>query len=599
MPWPSNNAAVTPNMVGLNICRPLWVMRYLPATVRNTATSGSISASSFAAKVDFATITSPISIIISDVDGDGKPDLLGSNYDDNSLSVLRNIATSGSISASSFKNRINLLTDTGPRSVCVGDLDGDGKPDIAVVNNTANTVSVIHNPYISSPTNISRPDEICMNSTATLSASCVAGATPTWYPAIIIITGPSKNRVAETPLFVGSPFTTPPLASTKAYLVRCEQGANVSPNAPVFVYVNSNPSPAAPTITASGPTTFCNGGSVTLNSNVSNNNAINFVKTISQYVTVPHSASINLSTTFTMEAWVKYSGSNSTIVDKGNYDFLWELNANSNGNKLGYYERNTGWKYSTGIVPENIWTHVAITLQSGTLTFYINGVASGTAAVASAFQDTEPMNIGRQQPTACVCNHFNGSMDELRLWNVVRTQVQLQSNMTNSVPTNSAGLVAYYKFDEGTGTTTADATGNGNNGTLINSNGLTWQVSSTSPVVKAVLWSPGGATTPSIVATTTGTYTATVTNGYGCSTSTSTIVNVGSNAALVTLISPTDDYSSSTIVKTASIVNGKITATNKVTGTAKVDYKAKSVQLNAGFKADNGTVFSAAVGGCN
>ena len=172
--------------------------------------------------------------------------------------------------------------------------------------------------------------------------------------------------------------------------------------------------------------------------------------------------------------------------------------------------------------------------------------------------------------------------------------------MNSTIPTNSAGLVAYYKFDEGTGTTTADASGNGNNGTLVNSNGLTWQVPTTSPVnINTLLWSPGGATTPTIIVTTAGTYTATVTNAYGCSTSTSTIVNVGSNAALVTLISPTDDYSSSTIVKTASIVNGKITATNKITGTAKVTYNAKSIQLDAGFKADNGTVFNAAVGGCN
>ena len=322
---------------------------------------------------------------------------------------------------------------------------------------------------------------------------------------------------------IGASFATPNLIITTAYKVRAENVTCISPFTDFTVTVN--PKPTALTITASGPTTFCNGGSVTLNSNLGNNNALNFVKTSSQYVSVPHSASINLSTTFTMEAWVKYSGSNSTIVDKGNYNFLWQLNANSNGNKMGFYTRNTGaWVYSTGIVPENTWTHVAITLSAGTLTYYINGVASGTAAVTFS-QDTQPMNIGRQQPTACVCNHFNGSMDELRLWNVVRTQSQLQTNMNSTIPTNSAGLVAYYKFDEGTGTTTADATGNGNNGTLVNANGITWQVPTTSPVVKAVLWSPGGATTPSIVATNVGTYTATVTNGYGCSSSGSITIN--------------------------------------------------------------------------
>ncbi len=560
------------------------------SVLRNTSSSGSIS---FATKVDFAIGVSPIAVNIGDLDGDGKLDLISSNYSANKVSVLRNVATSGSISTNSFATKVDYFASTGPRFVCVGDLDGDGKPDLAIANETENTVRVIQNSYISVPTNITGPATICANNTAALSATCAAGSTPTWWEGFYII---NPGDPLPSPLFVGSPFITPPLPFTTTYRVSCEQGANVSSRVPIVVNVNSNPSPTAPTITASGPTTFCNGGSVTLNSNMGNNNALSFVKANSQYVSVPHSASINLGATFTIEAWVNYSGQNVTILDKGDYDFLWSLNPNINSNQMGFYTKNTGaWSYSTGIVPQNTWTHVAITLNAGTLTFYINGVASGTAAVTFS-QDNQPMNIGRQQPTFCVCNHFNGSMDELRLWNVVRTPAQMLTNMNNTIPTNSAGLVAYYKFDEGTGSTTADATGNGNNGTLVNT--PTWQVPATSPVNR-VIWSPGGATTPSIVINTAGTFTATVINGYGCSTSSSTIVNVGSNAALVNLTSPTDDYSTGNILKTASSINGKITAINKITGTAKVDYKAKSVQLNAGFKADAGTVFSAAVGGCN
>jgi hypothetical protein len=478
------------------------------SVLRNTSSSGSVS---FATKVDFPVGVAPIAVNLGDIDGDAKLDLITSNYSTNKISIFRNIATSGSISANSFAAKVDYFNSTGPRFVAIGDLDGDGKPDLAVANETDNSVSVLQNSFISVPTNVTGPSVICTNNTASLSATCVAGSSPTWWEASYIII---SGDPLPPPLFVGSPFITPSLTFTTTYRVSCEQGANVSSRVPIVVNVNSNPSPTAPTITASGATTFCNGGSVTLNSNVGNNNALNFVRTSSQYVSVPHSASINLGATFTMEAWVKYSGANSTIIDKGNYNFLWSLNANSNGNKMGFYTGNTGaWVYSTGIVPENTWTHVAITLSAGTLTFYINGVASGTASVTFS-QDVMEMNIGRQQPTACVCNHFNGSMDELRLWNVVRTQAQIQGNSNSTIPTNSAGLVAYYKFDEGTGTSTADATGNGNNGTFVNN--PTWQVPATSPV-NAVVWSPGGATTPTIVATTVGTYTATVTNGYGCS----------------------------------------------------------------------------------
>ena len=207
---------------------------------------------------------------------------------------------------------------------------------------------------------------------------------------------------------------------------------------------------------------------------------LSFSRANSQYITVPNSFSFStVAATFTMEAFVNVNGGvSNTIIDKGDYDFLWQLNANGNGNKMGFYNKQTGtWVYSTGDVPQYSPQHVAITLSGTTLTFYINGVASGTASVNYS-QDPEPLNIGRQQPIAggCQCNHFSGTMDEVRIWNKVRTQAEIQANMNVGLNPSSPGLVAYYKFDEGSGTTTADATANGNNGTLVN--GPTWTVSS-------------------------------------------------------------------------------------------------------------------------
>jgi hypothetical protein len=61
-----------------------------------------------------------------------------------------------------------------------------------------------------------------------------------------------------------------------------------------------------------------------------------------------------------------------------------------------------------------------------------------------------------------------------------------------------------------------------------------------------------------------------------------------------------DDISSGVIIKEANATTGTITATNKITGTANVTYRAgKSITLNAGFKADNGVVFKTEFGGCN
>ena len=68
----------------------------------------------------------------------------------------------------------------------------------------------------------------------------------------------------------------------------------------------------------------------------------------------------------------------------------------------------------------------------------------------------------------------------------------------------------------------------------------------------------------------------------------------------LTLASTADDYSSGILIKETNASTGVIIATNKITSTTKVTYRAgKSITLNAGFKADNGTVFKTEFGGCN
>ncbi len=112
---------------------------------RNTSSSGSITVGSFAPRVDFATGDDPFSIAIGDLDGDGKPDLAVANASSNSVSVLRNTSASGSITAGSFAPKVDFATGVEPWSVAIGDLDGDGKPDLAVANQGSGTVSLLRN----------------------------------------------------------------------------------------------------------------------------------------------------------------------------------------------------------------------------------------------------------------------------------------------------------------------------------------------------------------------------------------------------------------------------------------------------------------------
>lgn len=116
---------------------------------RNTFTSGLITTSSFASKVDLITGLAPIGVTIGDLDGDGKPELTVANQSSNSISVFRNISTSGSITTGSFSTRVDFITGTNPYEVVIGDIDGDGKPDLAISNTGSSSVSIFRNTSLS------------------------------------------------------------------------------------------------------------------------------------------------------------------------------------------------------------------------------------------------------------------------------------------------------------------------------------------------------------------------------------------------------------------------------------------------------------------
>jgi len=111
------------------------------SVLRNTSSGGGVVA--FAVKVDFATGSKPQSVAIGDLDGDGRPDLAVVNQTSNTVSVLRNTSSGDGVVA--FAVKIDFATGSNPQSVAIGDVDGDGRPDLAVVNQSSNTVSVLRN----------------------------------------------------------------------------------------------------------------------------------------------------------------------------------------------------------------------------------------------------------------------------------------------------------------------------------------------------------------------------------------------------------------------------------------------------------------------
>ena len=200
----------------------------------------------------------------------------------------------------------------------------------------------------------------------------------------------------------------------------------------------------------------------------------------SSYVSIPDSSSLDLTTSYTIEAWIKpaaFTAGLAGIVSKNHTPaangYTLRLGSNSPYTGINFDEMET----PTGILTANQWYHIAAVNDSGTRHLYVNGVEqplSGPPLTPQA--NTDPLTIGVDYlPTP---RYFNGTIEEVRLWDVARTERQIRENM-HTVPMIDSliGIVSYWQFNEGTGDTTIDVM-QLNNGTLVNA--PSW-VSSTSP----------------------------------------------------------------------------------------------------------------------
>src|SRR5262249_44267232 len=103
------------------------------------------------------------------------------------------------------------------------------------------------------------------------------------------------------------------------------------------------------------------------------------------------------------------------------------------------------------------WVHIAMVWNGTNLITYVNGspkiMTSGSGATMLSTAQSV-LTIGCN-PSNNQC--FNGLFDEFRIWKVARTASEIQSNYNKPVATDSANLAGYWKSDEMSGTTTADA----------------------------------------------------------------------------------------------------------------------------------------------
>ena len=190
-----------------------------------------------------------------------------------------------------------------------------------------------------------------------------------------------------------------------------------------------------------------------------------------------------VSTSFTVECWFNPS---SVAVGSGvlaTYGRTIFASSTSNEKPIWVSQRgseiwvcafsgNTTVIKTTGLgLTAGTWYHIAVSVvRGGSVRLYVNGsqVATGTAGITGATWNTT-FTIGDLRPGRQLA--FYGLIDEVRVWNVIRSADDIQGNYDRIVDPDSSGLVGYWMLDQSSGTNVEDAAGS-YDGTIRNGTAL-------------------------------------------------------------------------------------------------------------------------------
>ena len=233
------------------------------------------------------------------------------------------------------------------------------------------------------------------------------------------------------------------------------------------VIVNDNQAPSitcAPSVTINNTEGLCTGTTTLTEPSVSDN-----CSTVD---------SLGSSNTVTYEAWIYPNGTQPSAAgiifrrDGGSatgIDFGF-----SDPSKIGYHwNDNPATYFWTGgpTYIANQWNHVALVIEPTKATIYLNGVPYVNNVANPVINLGGTTRLGVDD--CCGNRYFNGSMDEVRIWNYALSQAEINASMNAELAGTEQGLVSYYKFNQGTagganaGLTSLTAS-KGNNGTLNN-----------------------------------------------------------------------------------------------------------------------------------
>lgn len=181
---------------------------------------------------------------------------------------------------------------------------------------------------------------------------------------------------------------------------------------------------------------------------------------VNDYITIPNSASTNISgNALTLSMWVNpqpLAGGDSILIGK-----FWNTTMSSpyyqyglelTGGTVPSFQVGTaaGVKQAdmSGQLPLNQWSHLAVIFNGAQVQFYVNGALVSTQTLsATIVARGNPVNIGADASPA---QFYKGSIDDVRIYNNVLTQAQIQADMATPVGTAAAPVAHIDSPTEGT-----------------------------------------------------------------------------------------------------------------------------------------------------
>jgi hypothetical protein len=209
----------------------------------------------------------------------------------------------------------------------------------------------------------------------------------------------------------------------------------------------------------------------------------------------------NLNTTsFTLEAWIKIDGNGIStttstggitaaipIIAKGRDEGETPANINVNyflgidtTNKIvADFEESSGLNHpvtGTASIPTGVWTHIAASYGAGEWNLYINGIVDKTESENGGIplsNSIQHASVGSALNSAGVPEgFFNGKIDEIRIWSVVRTASEISGNYLNTI-TSGTGLLGRWGLNENCNNSANNSVAGGATGTLMSTNTTT------------------------------------------------------------------------------------------------------------------------------